>query len=182
LSKNLELKKEKVAEITQKLRNAKCVVLVSYSGITVEEITSLRAKCRDAGVDYVVYKNNLMIRALDSLDIHDFDHLLVGPCAYAFSDNDPVAPAKVLTDYITQSRSNKISIKAGLVEGQFMDVAGVDALAKLPSKDVLVARLMGSLNAPITNLVGVLSATLRSLVYAIEAVRKQKAGESSPAD
>lgn len=177
MSKIFERKQEKVAEMTEKVRNAESMVVVSYKGITVEEITALRAKCRQNGVDYVVYKNNLMVRALDSLDVHDFDHLLVGPCAYAFSNTDAIAPAKVLSEHIAQAKNDKISIKAGLVEGTYMDARSVEALAKLPSREVLVSKIMGSLNAPITNFVGVLSATLRSLVYAVDAVRKQKAGE-----
>ena len=177
LSKNFELKQEKVALMTEKVKNAKAMLVVSYKGITVEEITALRAKCRENGVEYVVYKNNLMLRALDNLGVHDLDHLLVGPCAYAFSDSDAVAPAKVLSEHIAQAKNDKIIIKAGLVEGAYMDAQAVDALAKLPSRDVLVSKIMGSLNAPITNFVGVLSATLRSLVYAVDAVRKQKTGE-----
>lgn len=88
---------------------------------------------------------------------------------------DAVAPAKILVNFIKDVK--KTEIKCGVMEGKVLDVKGVEALAELPPKEVLIAKMMGSLNAPITNFVGVLSATLRSLVYAIEAVRKQKAGE-----
>jgi large subunit ribosomal protein L10 len=87
---------------------------------------------------------------------------------------DEVSPAKIISEFIEQSKSEKMTIKAGLVEGKVVDSKAVMALAKLPPKEVLIAKMMGSLNAPITNFVGVLSATLRSLVYAVDAVRKQK--------
>src|SRR5699024_7429457 len=101
------------------------------------------------------------------------DTILEGPSAFAFGYEDPVAPAKVLSDFIGKTKSEHLKIKAGLVDGKVIDVAGVKALADLPPKEVLIAKMMGSLNAPITNFVGVLSATLRSLVYAIDAIRKQ---------
>lgn len=177
MNKNLEAKQKTVAEISEKLKSSKSVVVVSYSGITVAEVTDLRNKFRQAGVEYVVYKNNLVRRALDDAGIRDLDNLLEGPNAFAFGMKDPVSPAKVLSDFIGQSKDAKIKVKAGLVEGKYIDPAGINALAKLPSREVLIAKMMGSLNAPATNLVGVLSAMLRSLVYSLEAVRKQKAGE-----
>lgn len=174
MNKNAQLKREQVAEITQLLKDAHSVVVVSPVGVTVEEITALRAKFRQNGVDYRVLKNTLVRRAMDDLEIKEFDELLKGPSAFAFGMSDAVAPAKIISDYIAESKNNKITIKAGLVEGHYMDAKGVEALAKLPSREVLIAKMMGSLNAPATNLVGVLSATLRSLVYAVDAVRKQK--------
>ncbi len=177
MNKNAQLKREQVAEITQKIKDAHSMVVVNTTGITVSEITELRAKFREAGVDYKVLKNTLVRRAMDNLDIKELDDILVGPSAFAFGMTDAVAPAKIISDYIADTKSKKITIKAGLVEGQYMDPEGIAALAKLPSRDVLIAKMMGSLNAPITNFVGVLSATLRSFVYAVDAVRKQKAGE-----
>ncbi|MHC1785662.1 MAG: 50S ribosomal protein L10 [Christensenellales bacterium] len=174
LSGNAQLKREQVAKITEKLKSAQSVIVVSYTGVTVAEITALRSKFRNAGVDYVVLKNTLVRRALDDLGVRDLDHLLEGPSAFAFGMKDAVAPAKIIADYIADAKVSKFAIKAGLVEGHYVDVKGVEALAKLPSREVLIARVMGSLNAPASNLVGVLSATLRSLVYAVDAVRKQK--------
>lgn len=174
MSKNLELKKQSVAEITQKLQNSESMVMVSFTGITVEKITALRAKFREAGVDYCVLKNTLVRRALNDMGINDFDHLLEGPSAFAFGD--AVSPAKIITEFIDGDKDNakKMEIKAGLVEGRYIDANGVRALSKLPSREVLIAKMMGSLNAPITNFVGVLSAIPRSLVYALDGVRKQK--------
>ncbi len=177
MSKNLEIKQQVVADIVEKFKNAKNVVVVDYKGLTVEEVTALRAKFRAAEVDYVVYKNTLVSRALAELNITGMEEVLKGPSAFAFSNRDEISAAKVIKEYIENDKRKILSIKAGLLEGKVMNAKAVEALADLPPKEVLVARLMGSLNAPITNFVGVLSATLRSLVYAVEAVRKQKAGE-----
>ena len=154
------------------------MVIVDYRGINVEQVTELRKQFRGAGVEYVVLKNTLVKRALAELNIEGLDTILEGPSAFAFGYEDPVAPAKVLSDFIGKTKSEHLKIKAGLVDGKVIDVAGVKALADLPPKEVLIAKMMGSLNAPITNFVGVLSATLRSLVYAIDAIRKQKGGEA----
>lgn len=175
MSKNLENKKAIVADIRQKLEDAQSVVFVDYRGLTVAEVTELRNQCRAAGVEYVVLKNTMIELAAREAGIEGLDPFLKGPTAVAFGMKDAVAPAKVLTEFIKKVK--KTEIKCGLVDNKLLDVAGVQALAELPPKEVLIAKMMGSLNAPITNFVGVLSATLRSLVYAIEAVRKQKAGE-----
>ncbi|MEG0766302.1 MAG: 50S ribosomal protein L10, partial [Clostridia bacterium] len=175
--KNFELKQQVVADIKSKLENAQSMIVVDYRGLTVDQVTELRKQCRQGGVEYVVLKNTLVARALHEMGINGLDHVLEGPSAFAFGHADPVAPAKILLDFITKTKTEKLSVKAGLVDGKAIDAKGVQALAELPPKEVLIARIMGSLNAPITNFVGVLSATLRSLVYAIDAVRKQKAGE-----
>ncbi|HIQ62748.1 MAG: 50S ribosomal protein L10 [Christensenellales bacterium] len=178
MSKNFELKQQVVADIKAKFEKAGSVVIVDYRGINVEQVTELRKQFRGAGVEYVVLKNTLVKRALAELNIEGLDTILEGPSAFAFGYEDPVAPAKVLSDFIGKTKSEHLKIKAGLVDGKVIDVAGVKALADLPPKEVLIAKMMGSLNAPITNFVGVLSATLRSLVYAIDAIRKQKGGEA----
>lgn len=179
MSKNLEIKQQVVAEIAEKFKAAHSVVVVDYKGLTVEEVTALRAKFRAAGVEYVVLKNTLVRRALVELNITGLEDVLQGPSAFAFSMKDAVAGAKIIKEYIENDKRETMTVKAGLVDGVVVDPKGVQALADLPPKEVLIARLMGSLNAPITNFVGVLAATLRSLVYAVEAVRKQKeaAGE-----
>lgn len=174
MSKNLELKKQAVAEIAEKIKNSESMVVVSYTGITVEQITNLRTKFREANVDYCVLKNTLVRRALNDLNIEGMDEHLLGPSAFAFGD--AVNPAKIVADFIDAEKDNakKMQIKAGVIDGRVIDVNEVRALAKLPGRDVLIAKMMGSMNAPITNFVGVLSATLRSLVYALDSVRKQK--------
>lgn len=177
MNKNHLVKQEIVNEIVGKLQNAKSVVIAEYKGMTVEEVTALRAKFRAANVEYVVLKNTLVRRALAELNVTGLDTLLQGPSVFAFSNSDEVAAAKIINDYIDADKKQTLRVKAGLIGTTVIDAAGVKALAQLPPKEVLVAKLMGTLNAPATNFVGVLSAVLRSLVYAIEAIRKQKAGE-----
>jgi len=176
LSNNRDLKQQTIVEIKDRFQRAGSVILVEYRGINVEDVTNLRRQFRAADVEYVVLKNTLVKRALGELNIDGLDSLLEGPSAFAFSYKDPVAPAKVIKDFIDKTKNEHIKVKGGLVDGQVIDVKGVQALANLPPREVLIAQLMGSLNAPATNLVGVLSATLRSLVYAIDAIRKQKEG------
>lgn len=174
MSSNLEAKKLTVGEIAEKIRNNESMVIVSFTGITVEKITNLRNKFREAGVDYCVLKNTLVKRALGDLNITGLDDFLEGPSAFAFGD--AVSPAKIIAEFIDADKDNvnKMQIKSGLVEGHTIDANGVRALAKLPSREVLIAKMMGSLNAPVTNFVGVLSATLRSVVYVLDNVRQQK--------
>jgi len=167
MSKNLEVKKEAVAEITQKFMNAKSVVVVKYSGLTVGQVTELRNQCRAAGVEYSVFKNTLARRALDDLGITDLDHVLEGPSAFAFSMTDAVAPAKVIDSFITKTKTTAIEVKAGLLGRDALDAKGVKALAELPSREVLLARLLGSM-----------ANSISSFVRVLEAVRKQKAGEA----
>ena len=175
MSNNLEAKKQIVSEIKGKLESAQSVVFYDYRGLTVEQVTKLRNDCRKAGVEYVVLKNTMVELAAKELGIEGLDDHLKGPTAVAFGMADAVAPAKILSEFVKSIK--KTEIKCGLVDGQVIDANGVDALAQLPPKEVLIAKMMGSLNSPITGFVGVLSATLRSLVYAVDAVRKQKAGE-----
>ena len=166
MSKNLEAKKVVVGEISEKLKACKSMVVVSFTGITVEEVTELRNQFRANGVEYCVLKNTLVRRALHELNIEGLDDQLEGPSAFAFGMNDPVAPAKVVYDFIDKNKRDCISVKAGLMGTEIMDEKAVKALSLLPSREVLLARLVGSLKAPIAN-----------LVYALEALRKKQAGE-----
>ena len=175
MSNNFEQKKVIVAQIKEKFESAHSAVFVDYRGLTVAEVTELRNECRKAGVEYVVLKNTMIELAAKELGIEGLDSYLKGPTAVAFDHKDPASPAKILSDFIKKTK--KMELKCAVIDKQTLDAAGAQALADLPPKEVLIAKMMGSLNAPITNFVGVLSATLRSLVYAIEAVRKQKGGE-----
>ena len=176
VSKNRLAKQDTVEGIKKRFSECKSVILVDYRGVNVAQVTELRKQFRDAGVDYVVLKNTLVERAVKELGIKGLDQYLKGPSAFAFGLNDPVAPAKALTDFITKTKNNTLKPKGGYLDGSVFGPEGVKALAELPPKEVLIARMMGSLNAPITNFVGALSAILRSIVYAIDAVRKQKEG------
>jgi large subunit ribosomal protein L10 len=167
MSKNFEVKKEVVADIIHKLQNAKSVVVVNYSGLTVEQVTELRNQCRAAQVEYCVLKNTLVRRALDDLGITALDHVLAGPSAFAFGMADAVSPAKVIDGFINKTKTTALEVKAGLLGRNALNANEVHALAELPSREVLLARLLGCMTNSVAGFVRVL-----------EAVRKQKAGET----
>lgn len=167
-----EQKAQVVAEIKEKLTGYSSAILIDYRGLTVEEVTQLRKDFRNNGVDYKVYKNTLTEIAAKEVGLDDLIPFLKGPTAIAFGVKDPVAPAKVLTE--SMKKLKKMEFKAGVVEGKVIDVNGVKALADLPSREELIAKMLGSMNAPITGLVTVLGGTLRSLLYALNAVKEKK--------
>ena len=168
----IQVKQQKVDEIAAKMQQAKGMVFIDYRGITVAEDTELRNDFRAAGVEYRVLKNEMLSRAAQSLGLDEVCPHLVGPTAVAFGYEDPVAPAKIISEFIKKTK--KTAYKAGVVEGKVNDADGVKALAELPSREVLVAKLLGSMNSPISSFVGVLSATIRSLVYTLDAIKEQK--------
>lgn len=168
----LKMKQDAVAEIAEKMQGAQSIVLVDYRGLTVEEVSNLRTQFRDAGVEYKVIKNNMLKRAADSLNIEGLDDYFKGPTAVAFGVADPVAPAKIMVKFAKDTK--KTELKGGILAGKAVDAAAIENLAKLPSKEELIAKMLGSMNAPVTNFVGVLAAIPRSLVLALDAVRQQK--------
>lgn len=172
MNKNHESKAQVVAQIKEKLEQSQSVVIVDYRGLTVEEDTDLRRQLRQAGVEYKVLKNTLIQRAANELGIKGLDEHLNGPTAVAFGVSDPVAPAKVITEYINKTK--KMTVKCGILDGEAIDPARVQALADLPSKEVLVAKMLGSMQSPISGLVSVLGGTVRALLYAIKAVIEQQ--------
>jgi len=167
-----EKKAQIVAELKDKFESASSAVLIDYRGITVAEATVMREQCRDAGVVYKIYKNTLTERAVKELGYEDLIPYLKGPTAIAFGVDDPVAPAKLLNDTIKKLK--KMEFKVGVVEGKVIDVDGIKELASLPSREELLSKMLGSMNAPITGLAMVLSGTIRSLLYALKAVEEQK--------
>ncbi|NLW18296.1 MAG: 50S ribosomal protein L10 [Candidatus Cloacimonetes bacterium] len=166
-----------VAQLKERLEGAKAIVLVDYKGINVEQVAQLRGRYREAEVDYLVQKNTLIKIALNDLGIHELDEFLVGPTALAICKGEEVAPAKVLVKFIKEvmEEAEFPSFKVGYVAGQVYDQAQLISLAKLPSRDELLAKVMGSLNAPITNFLNVSQGVARKLVYALDAVAKTKA-------
>lgn len=155
-------KAAKVADITQRMSKAQSIVFFNYRGLTVEEDTNLRNQFRAAGVEYAVLKNAMIERSADTLGIDaSVKKYLAGPTAVAFGIKDPVAPAKIAKDFIKKAK--KCEIKGGIVNGKVIDAKGVEALAELPSREVLIARILGSMNAPIT-----------SLAIALKAIKEQK--------
>ena len=146
----LELKQKQVEDIKAKISAAKSLVIIDYMGLNVAEDTAFRKQLRDAGVDYQVLKNRLVKRAFDDLGYTQFDEALNGPTAVAFSDTDAVAPAKIIVENI--KNLNKMKAKCGLVEGEYMDENGVKAVASIPSREILIAKMLGSMQSPITGL------------------------------
>ena len=173
MSANFEAKKLVVEDIKEKISNSKSVVFVKFSGLTVAEDTELRREFRKKNVEYKVYKNTLIRKAFESLGITDFNDDLNGPTAVAFG-TDETGAAKVIVD-AAKKYQDKVVVKSAFVEGARVDETGVKALAAMPSKEELIAKMLGSLQAPISNFVGVLSAMPRSLVIALNAVAEKKA-------
>lgn len=167
-------KKALVAELAEKLKNTKGAVLTNYRGLNVAQDTNLRRKLREAGVEYRVVKNTMTRIAANEVGIQGMDAYLEGPTAIAISMTDPVAPAKVISDFIKENKLQALEVKAGLVEGKVIDAAGVKALASLPSREVLIAQVLAGMQSPIVGFVNVLQGNIRNLVYTLEAVRKQK--------
>jgi len=175
--KILVQKKEAVVEFTALLQDAKAGVLVDYRGLTVEQDTKMRSELRAAGVEYKVIKNTLARYSIKEAGLDGLDTSLAGPTAWAISNNDLVAPAKIIAKFAKDFEA--LEIKAGFMEGNVLNVAEVDQLAKLPSKEELIAKVMAGLNTPATGLVGVLNGSMRALAIALNALaeKKQAAGE-----
>lgn len=167
----------KVAELKDLLSSSKGAVLVDYCGLTVAEDTELRSKMREAGVKYMVAKNTFIRIAAKEADIEGLDAYLEHNTAVAFSAEDPVAPAKILNDFSKDHKA--LEIKAGILDGKVIALDEVKALAELPSREELLAKLVGSMQAPISGLVNVLQGTIRNFVYTLEAVRQKKEQESA---
>lgn len=171
MSANFEAKKALVEEIKQKIQSAKSLAFVDYRGLTASEDTKMRKAFREAGAEYRVYKNRLMLKALEALGINGCEKYLEGTTAVAFSNSDEVGAAKVICDTIKET--NKMEIKFGILSGNVVDGKAIEALAKLPSKEVLIAQLLGMLNAPATNLARVLNAPAQGLAVALNAVAQK---------
>ena len=154
-NKVLEAKKGLVEEIKAKLDGAQAGVLVDYRGITVEEDTALRKAMREAGVDYSVVKNTLLNFAIKGTDIESISAYLEGPSAIAISKTDPVAPAKIIGQFI--DKHEKLTIKTGFMDGKVVDVAEIVKISKLPSREEMLAKAFGSMKAPISNLARVIN-------------------------
>ncbi len=156
MSANLEAKKVVVSEIVEKLKNAECMMVVSYSGLTVEQVTELRKQCRENDVHYCVLKNRLVNRALQELNIEGLESLLEGPNAFVFSDKDVTAGPKIISQFIEKNKLTSLEIKGGLLGTEMMDVKTIKDLAATPSREELLATLVGCLVSPVSSLVSVL--------------------------
>jgi len=151
----VELKQPIVAEISELLDGAKSAVLVDYRGLTVEQDTNLRKQLREAGVVYKVYKNTMIRRAAEGTDFAALDPDLEGPTALAVSKEDATTPARLLAEFA--KKADKLEIKAGIIEGTYYDTKGMQVIATIPSREVLLGRLFGSMQSPVTNFARVLN-------------------------
>lgn len=156
-AKVLSEKQAIVASLTETLQSASSGVLVDYKGITVAEDTALRAELRENGVEYSVVKNTLLRRAADNVGLGELDEVLNGTTSIAISKDDPIAPMRIINKYSKQM-GDRFNIKAGFMDGKVLPLEDIAALAELPSKDGLVAQLLGMMLAPITSLAIVLKA------------------------
>lgn len=166
MNKNRQIKEAKVAGIKEKLEKAQAIVLADYQGLTVEEDTTLRKTLRESGVEYKVYKNNLVALAAKELGIEGLDAYLEGPVSIAFGYDDATAPARVLHTFAKDHK--KLELKAGMVDGTLYNKEEVEKLATIPSKEVLIAKLLGSFKAPLSN-----------LAYLLNAIKEKKESESA---
>ena len=151
----VELKQPIVQAIADDVNGAAGLVLVDYRGLTVAEDTELRKQLREAGISYKVYKNTLVSRAVEGTEFESLREVLEGPSAFAISTEDATAPARVLAEFA--KKAPKLEIKAGVVEGTYYDANGMKAISSIPSRDILLGRLLGSMQSPITNLARVLN-------------------------
>jgi ribosomal protein L10 len=158
--KTLSAKKERVAQLVEMLKNSAAGVLVDYKGITVEEDTKLRKELREAGVSYFVEKNTILGFALKEAGLDGITNVLEGTTAIAISNDDQTAPARILGKFAEDCKDEKFFLKAGYIGEDIYDEAGVKALSKIPSRETLLAQLVGSLQGPIQKL----AATLQAVV------------------
>jgi len=169
---NKNEKTQEVKNLAERLERAKVLIFADYRGLKVSEMTELRSNLRKDETWFKVVKNRLMKRALKESGLEALDKYFTGPTALATSEVDPVNPAKALVDF---SKSHgKLEVKGGFLDGKDLSPADIQLLARIPSREVLLARALASRNAPATNLAGVLVAVPRKLLYALNAVKETK--------
>ncbi|HKM28150.1 MAG TPA: 50S ribosomal protein L10 [Anaerovoracaceae bacterium] len=146
-----QVKQVVIDEIKNKLENAQSAVVIDYMGITVAQADAMRKKLRENNVDYTVYKNSLVKRAIEGTEFAGLADVLAGPSAIAISTEDATAPARVLNEVIKEYK--KMEFKAGVVEGQLFDKAGIEQIASIPGREILIAKFMGSIQSPVSKAV-----------------------------
>ena len=180
----IELKQPVVQEISENIKDAQSIVLVDYRGLTVEQDTRLRKELREAGITYKVYKNTMMNFAFKGTDYEALTPYLEGPSAIAISNSDATAPARILCKFAKEA--SKLEVKGGMVEGIAYDAAGIMDIAKIPSREELISKLLGSLQSPITNFARVMNQLAEkggaAACEAPEAQAEAVAEEAAPAE
>ncbi len=168
-------KELQISELREIMASSKGAVLTDYRGLTVAEITNLRRKLRDQNAEYHIVKNTLFKIALGDQLTPGLEELLVGPTAIAFFKDEFTAPTKTVLDFVRDSKKQEVLVKGGFFEGKLYNPEQVTAISKLPSREQLIANVVGSINAPISEFVGTLDGILSSFVRTIQAIADQKA-------
>ncbi len=171
-----EAKQKTVTELAEVLKARPAVVLTDFRGLDVASLTELRRRLREAGVRYRVVKNTLLARACQEAQVEGLDRFLEGPTAVALSE-DPVLPARVLVQFARENKA--LQLKGGLIEGRVMEAGAIQALAELPPREVLLARVAGGIRGPLAGLVYVLQAPISKLAATLDALRKQREAEQA---
>ncbi len=166
-------KEQIIQELSERLKNVQAAFLADYRGINVEQATQLRRELTQAGVEYRVVKNNLLKLAAKDTPAEGLQDFCTGPTAIALAGDDPVAPAKILHKFAKDIEA--FELKAGVLSGKMLSVAEIGALAALPSREELLAKVLNTMNAPVSNFVGTMAAIPRSLVQVLNAIGQNKA-------
>ena len=166
-------KREILQDLIAKLKESKGVVLTDYQGMNVSQISSLRNELKEKKVEFKIFKNTLMEKASEELNVEDLTKDLIGCTAMAFCNDDGVAPARLLKEYFKKNKIG-LNIKSGLIDGRVFSPEKIMEIASLPSKDVLIAQTINGIKSPLYSLVFILQGPLRGLIYTLEAVKKQK--------
>ena len=162
-----------VKELTDKFSSAKSLVITDYLGLNVAEMTELRSKLREAGVEFKVVKNTLATIAANDVEMEEMTEYFSGPTAIAFGEDDAVSPAKVLVEFAKDHEV--LEIKAGLLNGEIISKEKVESLAEIPSREELLAKAFAGMKAPLTGLVNVLQGNIRGLVQVLNQIKEEKA-------
>lgn len=166
-----------VKDMAERFSRAQAVILSDFTGLKVDQMTELRARLTEKGLDYVVAKNRLVKRAIEDTPAKVLDELLTGPNGFGFAYDEPVDLAKILVDFAKENQA--LEVKGGVLEGKLLDAEQIKALAKLPGREQLLSMLLGAMNGVPRNLVCVLAATVRGLLNALKAIEQQKAEQES---
>ncbi len=168
----LQEKQAIVEELQEKFRRSKVVIVTDYKGLNVEKMSALRRKLREENIEYRVVKNTLLARAAQETDVAALEPHFTGPSAVAMSFEDPVAPAKVLTDFAKEN--DKLEIKVGVLRGKILDMADIKALSSLPSREILLGQLLSAMNGVPAGFVRTLAAVPQGLLNVLVAIKDQK--------
>ena len=175
---NKQEKAQEIDTLAEALKSAPPLFVLEYRGLTVNQVSALRKKVRAASSRYKVVKNRLALRAVKGTPFEPLSPHFTGPTAIAWAAKDPAALAKALDEFTKDNQG--LTVRAGLVDGRLIDAPAIKALASLPSREVLIARLLGALNAPMVRLVTVLKAPARNLVLTVDQIAKSKPKGAAP--